>query len=380
MMIVHVHHTFYPVLGGLERVVYSISKELAGLGHEVHVVTSTYGASGRPRYEELDNIYIHRVKARTFHFPDLTIPKEVPRELLVRADIVHCHSQNSFFNTKVAEYAKRLNSRVAIHFMAIDALYDHPNILIRTLGIHYARYMLRKAISLADLKMCRSLRDFMLLKTRYSVEDIHLVPDGIDKSFITKEFMGDKFREKYKIYDDVILYIGRMHPLKGLKVLIKAIPYVVKEYRHVRFVFIGPGDAEPYKALAKRLGVENYVIFLGFVDEETKLAALDASTCLVLPSICDYVEVYPMVISEAWARRRAVIASSVGGIPYRVKHMVNGLLVPPKDHRKLAKAILTLLQDKSLAKKLGERGFRKVLTWDLVASILLKLYSKTSTG
>ncbi|HIQ10710.1 MAG TPA: glycosyltransferase, partial [Pyrodictium sp.] len=157
-------------------------------------------------------------------------------------------------------------------------------------------------------------------------------------------------------------------------------PYVVKEYRHVRFVFIGPGDAEPYKALAKRLGVENYVIFLGFVDEETKLAALDASTCLVLPSICDYVEVYPMVISEAWARRRAVIASSVGGIPYRVKHMVNGLLVPPKDHRKLAKAILTLLQDKSLAKKLGERGFRKVLTWDLVASILLKLYSKTSTG
>jgi len=60
----------------------------------------------------------------------------------------------------------------------------------------------------------------------------------------------------------------------------------------------------------------------------------------------------PMVISVAWARGKPVVASSVGGIPYRVKHMVNGILVSPKDPKALAEAILKLLERQNVSHKM----------------------------
>jgi len=374
MIVVHVHHTFYPVTGGLERAVQRLAEAQAKLGHEVHVVTSAYGARGRLSEERIGDVYIHRVKALMLHYPDLTMPLEVPRDILMRAGIVHIHSQNSYFNVRIAEEARRIGVPVATHFMAVDALYDHPNPAVRMLGPLYARYVLKKALRLADLRLVRSLRDSEILGKRYGVEDVYLLSDGIDKEFVEKRNMEKEFREKFGIHEDVVLFIGRLHKLKGLDILIKASSIVVHNHRDARFVVVGPGDPAPYMALAKRLGVENRFSFLGFVDEDAKIGALDASVCLVLPSVSDYVEVYPMVISEAWARRKPVVASSVGGILYRVKHLENGIIVPPRNPEKLAEAILTLLEDKELAKKLGEKGFNEVKTWDQIAETSIKLY------
>jgi len=307
-------------------------------------------------------------------YPDLIIPREIPTDIFKNADIAHIHTQNSFFNIKLAEKAKRFGTKIAIHFMSVDALYDHPNILVRIMGPYYARYMLKKALSLAHLKLTRSLRDREILQRKYNVKSALFVPDGIDKEYITKKSLEKYFRSKYGIYEDIILYIGRLHKLKGLEILIKAVPYVVKEYKHIKFIIIGPGDAKLYKALARRLNVDNHVIFLGYVSENIKIGALDSSICLVLPSICSYVEVYPMVISEAWARKKPVIASKLGGIPYRVRHEKTGLLVSPRDSKSLANAILTLLTNRDLAKELGENGWKEIKTWDEIASMTIKLY------
>jgi glycosyltransferase involved in cell wall biosynthesis len=81
-----------------------------------------------------------------------------------------------------------------------------------------------------------------------------------------------------------------------------------------------------------------------------------------------------MIISEAWARSKAVIATRVGGIPYRVKHMENGLLVPPKDPKALAEAIIMLLQNKELAIKLGVEGRKEIMTWREIAMKMLSVY------
>jgi len=374
MIIVHVHHTLYPVIGGLERAVQKLAETQAGLGHEVRIITSTYGAGGRPREERVGGVYVHKVKALKLHYPDLMVPLEIPRDVLRRADIVHIHSQNSYFNVRIAEEAKKVGVPVAVHFMAVDALYDHPYPAVRMLGPLYAKYVLKKALRLADLKLVRSLRDYEILSKRYGVKDAYFLPDGIDKGFIERKNMEKEFREKFGIHDDIVLFVGRLHKLKGLDVLIKASSIMVRNHRDVRFVVIGPGDPAPYVLLAKRLRVEASFLFLGFVDEDTKIGALDASICLVLPSISDYVEVYPMVISEAWARRKPIVASSVGGIPYRVKHMENGILVPPRNPEKLAEALLMLLEDKELAKRLGEKGFYEVKTWSQVAEESIKLY------
>jgi glycosyltransferase involved in cell wall biosynthesis len=191
--------------------------------------------------------------------------------------------------------------------------------------------------------------------------------------------MAEEFRERYGIRESFIVYIGRLHRLKGVDILIKAMSIAVKEYPRLKAVIIGPGDPKPYKELARRLGIGSNVAFLGYVDEKTKIGALDASIALVLPSVCNYVEVFSIVISEAWARNKPVIASAVGEIPYRVKHMINGILIPPKNAQKLAEAIITLLNDENLRTKLGAEGKKSISTWNEIAVKINSIYKQSQS-
>jgi glycosyltransferase involved in cell wall biosynthesis len=373
MKIVHVFHNYYPVVGGLERAIQSLAEELAKMGHEVHVITSRFGAENRPKEEVINGVYVHRVKALRLRFPDLTYPLEYVENVLRDADIVHGHSQNSLFTVKIIEKAKSLGVKTAMYFMAVDALYDHPNPLVKFLGSFYASHVLKKAIALSDIRLVRSLRDQKILSKKYGVEAT-FIPDGVPEQLLSHRYCGDEFRRRYSIDGDYVLYVGRLHPLKGVDILMKALHHIVKNSINLKLVIIGPGNVEPYRELAQKLNVDKNVLFLGFVDEETKICAIDGSLAVIVPSVCDYVEVYPMIISEAWARNKAVIATRVGGIPYRVKHTVNGLLVPPKDPKALAKAIIMLSQNKELAIKLGVEGRKEIMTWKEVAIKMLNTY------
>ncbi|WP_243680327.1 glycosyltransferase family 4 protein [Vulcanisaeta souniana] len=250
--------------------------------------------------------------------------------------------------------------------------------MVKLLGSKYSSTMTRRAIKEFDIYMARSLRDKELLMNRYGVRYVHYVPDGVNDELLNMEYLGDWFRKSRNITSDYVLYIGRLHPLKGINYLIRAMKIVSNEIKDSSLIIIGPGDQRPYIDLANRLGIRDKVLFLGYVNDREKIGALDASTALVLPSICNYVEVYSMVISEAWARQKPVIATAVGGIPYRVKNMENGILVPPKDTKALATAIITLLTNKELARKLGgARGGREnVNSWNQIAKEVLKLYEK----
>jgi glycosyltransferase involved in cell wall biosynthesis len=174
--------------------------------------------------------------------------------------------------------------------------------------------------------------------------------------------------------------VGRLHRLKGIDVLIRALAIVAREEPSLKAVIVGPGDQRPYRELASKLGISDKVLFTGFVDEDTKIGAIDASAALTLPSVSNYVEVFSLAITEAWAREKPVIASAVGEIPYRVKHMVNGLLVQPRNPKALAEAITILIQDRGLGEKLGEAGKSSVVTWSKVVDMLLKIYSKASNA
>ena len=374
MKIVHVFHHYWPVVGGLENVIKALAEDMAKLGHEAHVITSTHGAEGRPREEVVNGVHVHRVRSTRLGYPDLTYPLEYPIDLLKNADVVHGHSQNSLFTIKMIEKAKKLGAKTAMHFMAVDALSDHPNPLVRLLGPPYGRWAVLKAIRNSDTKLVKSLRDKEILKNRYGIDTIY-VPDGVNEELLNTPNKAEEFKARYNINDPFVVYIGRLHRLKGIDVLIKAISIATKEKPTLTAVIIGPGNQGPYRELANRLGVGKNVIFTGFVSEEMKISALDASAALVLPSISNYVEAFSLAITEAWARGKPVVASTVGEIPYRVKHMVNGLLVPPRNPKALADAILQLIKDKKLGERLGAEGRERVTTWGKVIDELLKLYA-----
>ena len=374
MRIIHVIHHYWPVVGGIENAVKALAEGMARLGHEVHIVTGTHGAQGRPREEVVNGVYVHRVRSVRLHYPDLTYPLEYPDGLLKSADVVHGHSQNSLFVVKIIERARRLGARTVMYFMAVDALNDHPSPVVRALGPLYSRPVLKAALRSSDLRLVKSRRDGELLRSRYGVETIY-VPDGVDDALLSIPSLAERFRATYGIHEPYVVYVGRLHKLKGVDVLIRAIAIAKKEVPELRAVLIGPGDQRPYKELARSLGVDRDVLFTGYVNEEVKTGAIDASVALVLPSVSNYAEVFSLAITEAWARCKPVIASAVGEIPYRVKHMVNGLLVPPRDPKALAEAIVVLLRDKELGERLGTRGKEGVLTWSQIIGELLRLYT-----
>ncbi|MFP3241351.1 MAG: glycosyltransferase family 4 protein [Caldivirga sp.] len=374
MRIVHVIHHYWPVVGGIENVVKALAEGMVKLGHEVHVVTSTYGAKDRPRKEVVNGVHVHRVGSVRFGYPDLTYPLDYPIDLLKSADVVHGHSQNSLFTVKIIEKAKELEVKTVTHFMAVDALSDHPNSLVRLLGPLYGKWTVLRTIRSSDARLVKSLRDKEMLKSRYGIDAVY-VPDGVDEELLNTPNKAEEFKARYSINEPFVVYVGRLHRLKGIDVLIKAISMATKEESTLTAVIVGPGDQRPYRELTSRLGVGRNVVFTGFVSEEVKIGALDASAALVLPSISNYVEAFSLAITEAWARGKPVVASTVGEIPYRVRHMVNGLLIPPRNPKALADAILQLIRDRRLGERLGAEGRERVTTWGKVIDELLKLYA-----
>lgn len=375
MRIAHVIHSYFPRVGGIERAVQYLAEEQAKLGHEVMVITSNVDVASSPKIETINRVSVVRLESRKLLYSDLTIPREEPP--IEGVDIIHVHSQNSLFSVIVAEKLKdRMHNKVAFHFMAIDTFRDHPNLFIRLIAPYYGKRNTRKALKMADLSLVRSIRDLEILKKTYGV-DAEYLPDAVPEHYFTiKKGNPDDFRKKFGIKQEkIFLFIGRMHRLKGPHILVKALRNVDEG---VAAVFIGPdgGYLKGTLDLAERIGVRDRVYMLGFVDEETKMQALDSATALVLPSVADHVEVYSIVISEAWAREKPVITSRVGEIPYRVKQDVNGILVDPSNPNMLAEAMLKVAHDEELAKEMGGNGRKDVLSWREVASRSIQLYKQ----
>lgn len=379
MRIVHIFHNYYPVIGGMERAMQRLAEEQVRIGHEVHVITSTHGARDRPREEELNGVYVHRIRGWRLRYPDLTIPLEVPEKLLKHTHVVHIHSQNSLFNIVLAKHAKRLDKPLVVDFLALDYLKSHTNPLIRYLGGYYQGKIQREAVKLVDKAITLNERDYSILRSKYGIEP-EIVPHGIDERYLTKPKNDKIFREKYGVYaENVIAYVGRIHPSKGLDVLIKALPLIMREVDDVIAVIAGRGS-EVYRKrlvrLVKSLKVEDEVKILGYVGEDEKISLLDASKVFVFPTRHSG-ETYPLVIDEAYARGVPIIATKVGALPYRVKHMKTGLLVPPNNPSSLAKAVIALLKDDDLLTRIYEelRGIKGSLsTWKQVCMKLGSVY------
>jgi glycosyltransferase involved in cell wall biosynthesis len=373
MRIAHVVHSYFPRIGGIERVVQYLAEEQAKLGHRVTVITSNVDLADSSKEERINGINVIRLRSRKLLYNDLIIPLEEPP--IEDVDIVHAYSQNSLFSIIIGDRAKKMGCKVAFQFLAVDALSDHPNPIMRYLGSLYSKRCTLKALKFSDLKFVMGFRDRHILKSRYRADHIYILPDGVSQQYFTiPRSDAEEFREKFKIRQEkFFLFIGRIHKLKGPHIIIKALKNVGKD---VAAVFIGPDDGYLRECLrlASVLGVRNRIYMLGYVDERTKIAAIDSAIAVISPSLCNYVEVFPISIWEAWARSKPVIASKVGDIPYRIKHSVNGLLFNPSDHIQLSNLMSILLNNRRFADNLGKKGKRYILTWDKIALKALRLY------
>jgi glycosyltransferase involved in cell wall biosynthesis len=150
--------------------------------------------------------------------------------------------------------------------------------------------------------------------------------------------------------------IGRMVWQKGFEFLIRAIPDIIEVAPETRFLLVGQGPLRPdLESLARELNVCDRVIFTGFRHDIQRL--LSTIDVLVVPSL---LEGFPMITLEAMAMAKPLVATQIRGIIEQISDGEEGILVPPKNPKALATAILTLIQDRELSSKLGLSARRRV--------------------
>jgi len=327
LRIVHISTLFFPFVGGLERAVQRVAKEQAKLGHEVTVVTSDAYAKDRPRVEK-DLITVVRVKSWKNPYPYLIVPRKIPKNVLKDADTVVGWGHTYYFAYRMVKEAKHLGNPVGMYFIGVDHLQRHYNPLFRVLGFQYQKTLTKRLAEIVNIAFTTNEFEKELLKARYGL-DSFVVPHGVDEIYFKLPNMANHFRNKYNIDGRIISYIGRIHPTKGVYLLVKAFAKVIKAELDLKLIIAGKGDEKYLRKclnIAKRLGIDNKIKYLGYVPEEDKIGLIDASELVVLPSK-HAGESYPIIVDEVKVRGKPLVVTNCGALPYRVKNMVEGIVV-----------------------------------------------------
>jgi glycosyltransferase involved in cell wall biosynthesis len=220
-----------------------------------------------------------------------------------------------------------------------------------------------------------------LLELGGTEDRILVTPSGIRDNSLGV-FDGAAFRKKHGVKGaPLILYLGRLNPLKGPQYLLDAAPSILKEFPDASFVFVGPDQSKYTKSLeaqAAKLGIGSHVHFLGPIyDFEEKMQAYASCSVFVLPTAFEGTS---QAIFEAMAQGKPVVATRVGGIPSQIDDGVEGFLVEHADPRALAAKVIEVLKTPGLAVEMGKKGKQRVEAhrYSVLASNLVKIYEQVS--
>ncbi|MCX6173173.1 MAG: glycosyltransferase family 4 protein [Ignavibacteriales bacterium] len=238
-------------------------------------------------------------------------------------------------------------------------------------GIHYLNFgqsLLKKIyksidkflLRFTDCTICVAQNDFDIgLKVGIvKKEKAVVIHNGIevDKFSHYNGNINNKIKLKTEKDTVIIGSVGRLHYQKGYEYLIEASKNVLKSYPYVKFVLIGDGELRnSLESLAKKNGVYNYFTFWG---NQTNIPELLAQIDIfVLPSLW---EGLPLVLLEAMAAKKPIVATEVNGIVEIIESGKEGLLVPPKNSTAISLALIRLLEDNELCKVLASNAYEKV--------------------
>lgn len=190
---------------------------------------------------------------------------------------------------------------------------------------------------------------------------------------------GRRFRARHRLGGGVVLFLGRKARSKGYRELLAAAPAVWRRVPDASFVFLGPSWDRDCRAHLQRHG-DDRILDLGSVSDREKEDALAACDLLCLPTRED---VAPLVFPEAWSYGKPVISGSFPGVGEVVDDDGDGLVVEGRDPAAIAAAIVRLLGDERMRRRLGARGREKVegeMSWDAVAARVQAGYRSLGVG
>ena len=374
-------------LGGVERRILETAKRLQ-TDAEITIYSGTKAGLHKPTAVEGATIVPCTSTDRIFPLDNWTFNQTLSKMTQkIKADVYESHTVSGYgfqnalkkkninvpFITTVHgvladEYAQAklrgglyARAKVANFFMGRLAKIEEKSAKSATLVVTVSEYSQKKIIDLYGVPK----------------EKIRIVPNGVD----TERFRPkvDNCQEIRKLINagnkQIVLFVGRLIPRKGLSYLIEAAKQVVQKHRETLFVIVGNGPLmKRLVADVKSMGVSNNFVFLGDVSEKDLTEAYRCADVFVLPSIQ---EGQGISLLEAQASAKPVVAFNVSGVAEAVRDKETGFLVESLNSEKLAEAILKLLSDESLREKMGQRGrefVKNTLSWDICARKMLNAY------
>lgn len=336
MRIVHVVHCLD--IGGQERLILSLSRELVRRGHELSVVSLTPGGALRPEFAPIPTLDAPRKPG----FDPLLTLRLARLFRRIKAEVVHTHNPSPMFPAVPA--ARLAGVRCIVHTKHGANIYG-PRAL-------FAARLLARVIT-AFVACSEGTADVARTKERVPEERLHVVPNGIPLAdFHPDDEARRRIREELGLPLDayVVGTVGRLAEEKNYPLLVRAMTPLLSE--RVRLVFVGDGAARGDIESTVTSDTKRFVVFTGARrDVPALLTALDVFT------LTSKTEGLPLVIPEAMACALPIVATAVGGLPSIVPASV-GSLVPSGDEEGLRRHFAALCEDrdKRLAQGLAARA------------------------
>jgi glycosyltransferase involved in cell wall biosynthesis len=357
----------YPAMGGAERQVELLAKAFRMRGHQVHILAPLLRKDDLP-FEIVDGTPVERMR-----YPH--IRKWGSLFLCMRFALWLIRHRNSFDAIHIhtvhilAAVAGLVRPLLAMPVaIKITGAWEFEGGLLDP-AIQHKPFIraLNWGVKRIDYVQCISeFTREMALGAGYPASMLRMVPNAVDT---------DKFH-CHDLYEGppCVVYVGRLRTVKGVYVLLDAWAEVVKRV-DAKLLIAGDGpEGEALVARARELGIAGSVEFLGAVDD---VPAVHARGCVYAqPS---FQEGMPNSVLEAMASGLPVAATHISGNVDLVFEGDNGLLVPAGDAKAMADALVTLLTDRELARRMGQRSRARVAErygLDAVIGELIALYDE----
>ena len=354
----------YP--GGVTNHIFSLERHLTQMGHEVKVIApaskavSTFGGRfipvGRPRSVPSSGS-IARITISLRLAPRI---KAILDE--EKFDIIHLHEP---LCPMLCTTVLRLSQTANVGTFHADGSIGY------SLGKPFNTIFLKRWFSKLDGKIAVS-QPAMEFANKHFPGYYNIIPNGVDLDHFSPrvspidEFCDGKMN---------ILFVGRLEKRKGLSYLLEAYQRVNREIPNWRLIIVGPGTRlrNKYEKRVVRNGLKD-VVFVGYVSYDELPRYYKTADIVCAPATGR--ESFGIVLLEAMAVGKPIVASDIDGYASVVTHGVEGLLAPPKNKEMLAQALTSLMTNQSLRQQMGASGRLKAQDygWEQIAQRVVSYY------
>ena len=364
--------------GGMDLHGKHLLEGLSKRGHKITVI-STKHPNGK-EYEEINGIEIHYLKHTTFGSSRKGWKKESINKF---KDIVRTEKIDIALSQQTAGYSVvKMAKSMRIPFVTI--MHGYETMIFRSIlnqvlnfkkdyllliksclsSFYYSIFQERPVLMRSSETIAVSDRVAKVIKNRPFVgkDRIKIINYGIDlKVFNFSEEARKKARLKLNMsdHDRVILFLSLLSKQKGADIAIKALNEL-SNHKNLKLIIAGDGEyLEDAKLLVKHFKLESRIVFTGFVRNEDTAEYYNASDIFIFPTL--RLESFGIVIAEAMACGKPVIASNIGAIPDVIDNGTNGILIPIGDFKELARQIILLLNNQRYSSMLAKNAQQKAL-------------------